>query len=115
VHSEQLLQPDHGGGGDEEDQKKERSRKTNLGLALVLKSRDNVAVLPADLGGDLSQLAGGTTGAKTEDGEGLGNNELLLLVEGGRATLEDAELLEGEGTTLALVGAHSAEGAEEHL
>jgi hypothetical protein len=65
--------------------------------------------------GDLSQLAGSATGTKTEDGEGVGDNELLLLVKWRRAAFKDTELLEGMGTTLGLVRAHSTDGTEEHL
>lgn len=113
-NSQVLIEHDSDGVGEDGVEGIER-KSANLSLALVLKSGHDVAVLPADLLGDLSQLAGGTTGAEADDGEGLGNNELLLLVEGRGATLEDTELLEGDGTALALVGAHSTDGAEEHL
>jgi len=65
--------------------------------------------------GNISEPAGSAAGAEAEDGEGVGGNDLLLLVKGRGASLEHAELLQGTGTTGGLVGGHAADGAVEHL
>ena len=64
----------------------------------------------------MAQAADGAvlaTGLQTEDTEGLGNDHLLLLVVGGRDTLEDLEALKGGGTTGSLVGDHATDSLVE--
>jgi hypothetical protein len=52
-------------------------------------------------------------GAESEDTQSLGDDDALLLVVGGRNTLEDLESLQSSSTTGGLVGNHSADGLEE--
>ena len=52
-------------------------------------------------------------GSETEHTQGLGNNDTLLLVIGGRNTLENLKSLHRSGTTGGLVGNHSADGLVE--
>ena len=59
---------------------------------------------------DSAELA---AGLQPEDTESLGNDDLLLLVVGGRDTLEDLKSLESGGATGGLVGNHAADGLVE--
>lgn len=52
-------------------------------------------------------------GLQSQDTEGLGNDHLLLLVVGGRDTLEDLESLKSGGTAGGLVGNHATDGLVE--
>jgi hypothetical protein len=64
----------------------------------------------------VAQTANGAVlaaGLETEDAESLGDDHLLLLVVGGRDTLEDLEALKGGGTAGSLVGNHAADGLVE--
>ena len=64
----------------------------------------------------MAQAADGAVlaaGLQAENTEGLGDNHLLLLVVGGRDTLEDLEALKGGGTTGGLVGDHATDGLVE--
>lgn len=53
-------------------------------------------------------------GAQTQDTEGLGNDNALLLVVGRGDTLEDLKALHSGGTTGGLVGNHTADGLVEN-
>lgn len=75
--------------------------------------RNNILVLPADLVAETANSAELAAGLQTEDTESLGNNDLLLLVVGGRDTLEDLESLESGGASGSLVGDHAADGLVE--
>lgn len=74
---------------------------------------NDVLVLPADLVGEATDGAELAAGLQSEDAEGLGDDHLLLLVVGGRDTLEDLEALHGGSTTGGLVGDHAADGLVE--
>ena len=52
-------------------------------------------------------------GLQSEDTEGLGNDNLLLLVVGGRDTLEDLESLKSGSAAGGLVRDHAADGLVE--
>lgn len=54
-------------------------------------------------------------GLQPQDTEGLGNDDALLLVVGGRDTLEGLKTLHGGGTAGSLVRNHATNGAPEHL
>lgn len=74
---------------------------------------NNILVLPADL---VAQTANGAvlaTGLQSQDTESLGNDHLLLLIVGGRDTLEDLEALQSGGTAGGLVGDHTTDGLVE--
>ena len=74
---------------------------------------DNVLVLPADLVAQPTNSAVLAAGLQSKDPQGLGNDHLLLLIVGGRDTLEDLEALKGGGATGGLVGNHAANGLVE--
>lgn len=64
----------------------------------------------------MAQTADGAvlaTGLQSQDTESLGNNHLLLLVVGGRDTLEDLEALQSSGTAGGLVRNHTTDGLVE--
>lgn len=84
-----------------------------LGLAALLESGNNILVLPADLGAETANGAELATGLESQDTKSLGNDHLLLLVIGGRDTLEDLEALKGSGATGSLVGNHAADSLVE--
>lgn len=84
-----------------------------LDLSPLLESGNDVLVLPADLVAQTADGAVLATGAEAEDTEGLGNDDALLLVVGGRNTLEDLEALQSGSTTGSLVGHHTADGLVE--
>lgn len=74
---------------------------------------NDVLVLPADL---VAETANGTvlaTGLQSQDTESLGNDHLLLLIVGGRDTLEDLEALQSGGTAGGLVRNHTTDGLVE--
>ena len=77
--------------------------------------RNNILVLPADLVAETANSAELAAGLQTEDTESLGNNDLLLLVVGGRDTLEDLKSLQRGGTSSSLVGNHATDSLEEDL
>ena len=52
-------------------------------------------------------------GLQAQDAQSLGDDHLLLLVVGGRDTLEDLEALHGGGTAGGLVGDHATDGLVE--
>ena len=85
---------------------KQPKKKKNVPL-------NNILVLPADLVAETANSAELAAGLQTEDTESLGNNDLLLLVIGGRNTLEDLESLESGGASGSLVGDHAADGLIE--
>jgi hypothetical protein len=74
---------------------------------------NNILVLPADLVAQTADSAVLAAGLQSQDTEGLGNDHLLLLVVGGRDTLEDLESLKGGGTPGGLVGNHATDGLVE--
>jgi hypothetical protein len=74
---------------------------------------NNVLVLPANLVAESTDGAVLAAGAESEDTQSLGNDNALLLVVGGRNTLEDLESLQSSSTTGGLVGDHSADGLVE--
>jgi hypothetical protein len=74
---------------------------------------DNVLVLPANLVAETTNSAVLAAGLKSQNPQGLGNNHLLLLVVGGRDTLENLKALESGGTASRLVGDHAADGLVE--
>lgn len=74
---------------------------------------NDILVLPSDL---VAQTANGAvlpSGLQSEDTQSLGNDDALLLVEGGRNTLEDLKALHGGGATGGLVGDHTADSLVE--
>ena len=75
--------------------------------------RNNILVLPADLVAETANSAELAAGLQTEDTESLGNNDLLLLVVGGRDTLEDLESLKSGSAAGGLVRDHAADGLVE--
>ena len=84
-----------------------------LGLSALLQAGNDVLVLPADLVAQTADGAVLATGLQAENTEGLGDDHLLLLVVGGRDTLEDLETLKGGGTTGSLVGDHATDSLVE--
>lgn len=74
---------------------------------------NNILVLPADLVAETADSAVLAAGLQAQDTQSLGNDHLLLLVVGGRDTLEDLEALKGSSTTGGLVGNHAADGLVE--
>lgn len=74
---------------------------------------NNILVLPADLVAETTDGAVLAAGLQSQDTEGLGNDHLLLLVVGGRDTLEDLESFESGGTAGGLVGNHATDGLVE--
>lgn len=74
---------------------------------------NNVLVLPANLVAESTNGAVLAAGAESENTQSLGNDDALLLVVGGRNTLEDLESLQSSSTTRGLVGDHSADGLVE--
>jgi hypothetical protein len=77
--------------------------------------RDNVLVLPAELVSETADSAVLAAGLQPQNPQGLGNDNALLLVVGGRDTLEGLETLHGGVTAGGLVGNHATDGAPEHL
>ena len=77
--------------------------------------RDDVLVLPAELVAKTADSAVLAAGLQPQDTEGLGNDDTLLLVVGGRDTLEGLKTLHGGSTTGSLVRDHATDGAPEHL
>lgn len=64
----------------------------------------------------MAQTADGAvlaTGLQSQDTESLGNDHLLLLIVGGRDTLEDLEALQSGGTAGGLVRNHTTDGLVE--
>lgn len=77
--------------------------------------RDDVLVLPAELVAETTDSAVLAAGLQPQDTEGLGNDDALLLVVGGRDTLEGLETLHSGVTAGSLVRDHATDGAPEHL
>ena len=77
--------------------------------------RDDVLVLPAELVAETTDSAVLAAGLQPQDTEGLGNDDALLLVVGGRDTLEGLKTLHGGSTAGSLVRDHTTDGAPEHL
>lgn len=69
---------------------------------------NNVLVLPANLVAETADGAVLAAGAEAQDTQGLGNDDTLLPVVGGRDTLEHLQALHGGGTAGSLVGDHAA-------
>jgi len=86
-----------------------------LDLPLSLELVDDVAVSPADLGGELAEVSEAAHGLQAEDAESRGDDDALDVVEGRGNTLIDFELGEREGTTGSLVGEHATDGLPEDL
>ena len=84
-----------------------------LDLPLLLQAINDVLVAPANLVGQTADSAVLAAGLQPQDTQSLGNDHLLLLVVGGRDTLEDLEALKGSGTAGGLVGDHAADGLVE--
>jgi hypothetical protein len=84
-----------------------------LGLSSLLQAGNDVLVLPADLVAETADGAVLAAGLQAENTEGLGDDHLLLLVVGGRDTLEDLEALKSGGTTGGLVGDHATDSLVE--
>lgn len=74
---------------------------------------NDVLVLPADLVAQTADGAVLATGLQSQDTESLGNDHLLLLIVGGRDTLEDLEALQSGGTAGGLVRNHTTDGLVE--
>lgn len=70
-------------------------------------------MLPADLVGELSEVAEFTARLEGLDSQSTRDDHTLNLVVRSRDTLEDLEALESGGTTLGLVGHHTTESAPE--
>jgi hypothetical protein len=85
-----------------------------FGLSLGLELRDDSLALPADLGGELTELAGLSVGLDSENLEGLGNDHSLLLVIRIGNTLEDLQSLESSLAAGRLVRKHATERSPEH-
>lgn len=83
------------------------------GTAGIYAPSNNILVLPADLVAETANGAVLAAGAQTEDTQGLGNDNALLLVVGRGDTLEDLQALHGGGTTGSLVGNHATDGLVE--
>jgi len=84
-----------------------------LGLPPLLQPGNNILVLPADLVAQAADGAVLATGLQSQDTESLGNDHLLLLIVGGRYTLENLEALQSGGTTGGLVRNHTTDGLVE--
>mmetsp|Transcript_17575 Transcript_17575/g.34572 ORF Transcript_17575/g.34572 Transcript_17575/m.34572 type:complete len:227 (-) Transcript_17575:29-709(-) len=84
-----------------------------LDLALLLEGGDNLAVLPAVAGGEVTEVGGLAAGAKAEDLEGLRDNHALHAVVGVGDALEGLEAVEGGLATGSLVGEHATDHALE--
>jgi hypothetical protein len=74
---------------------------------------NNILVFPADLVAETANCAVLAAGLQTEDAQGLGNNDTLLLVVWRRNTLEDLQAFHSSGTTGSLVGNHAPDGLVE--
>ena len=86
----------------------------HLGLALLLKSLDNVLVLPADLLCQAAEVGGLAARGEADNLERIGDDELLLDVVHRGNTLKDLEALEGSFTALGLAGDHATDSLVEH-
>jgi len=86
-----------------------------LNLTLLLKSRDDILVLPANLGGETADLAESTTWLQLEDAESRWHDLTLDLVVWWWDTLEGLEALESLLAAGSLVWDHAANGAEKDL
>lgn len=75
--------------------------------------RNDILVLPANLVAETANGAVLAAGAQTQDTEGLGNDNTLLLVVGRGDTLEDLQALHGGSTAGGLVGNHAADSLVE--
>lgn len=75
--------------------------------------RNDILVLPANLMAETANGAVLATGAQTQDTEGLGNDNALLLVIGRGDTLEDLQALHSSSTAGGLVGNHAADSLVE--
>lgn len=75
--------------------------------------RNDILVLPANLVAETANGAVLAAGAQTQDTEGLGNDNALLLVVGRGDTLEDLQALHGGSTAGSLVGNHAADSLVE--
>ena len=74
---------------------------------------NNILVLPANLVAETANGAVLAAGTETQNTEGLGDNDTLLLVVRRGNTLEDLKTLQSGGTTGGLVGDHTADGLVE--
>lgn len=84
-----------------------------LGLSALLKSSNNVLVLPSDLVAETADSCVLAARLEAEDTESLGNDNALLLVVGGGDTLKDLQTGKGSLTTSGLVGDHTTDGLVE--
>jgi hypothetical protein len=75
--------------------------------------RNDILVLPANLVAETADGAVLAAGAQTQDTEGLGNDNALLLVVGRGDTLEDLQALHSGSTAGSLVGDHAADSLVE--
>ena len=75
--------------------------------------RNDILVLPANLVAETANGAVLAAGPQTEDTEGLGNDNALLLVIGRGDTLEDLQALHSSSTAGGLVGNHAADSLVE--
>ena len=85
-----------------------------LGLSLALEFLDDSLALPADLGGELTELASVSVGLDSENLERLGHDHSLLLIIREGNSLEDLQSLESSLAAGRLVRQHAAERSPEH-
>ena len=84
-----------------------------LDLSLLLKTSDKVLSGPANLLCELSENAELSVGLQSEDLEGVGNNDSLLLVIGEGDSFEDLQAAESGRSLGGLVGKHSSNHSPE--
>jgi len=84
-----------------------------LNLSSLLKSGNNILVLPADLVGESADSAVLASWLQSQDTESLWDDHALDLVVWWWDTLEDLKSLHGSGTTSSLVRNHTTDGLVE--
>ena len=80
-----------------------------LGDSLGLEVVDKTSLSPAALSADVSNVAVFGSGLESDGLEGVGDDDLLLGVEGKRYSVEALESAEGSGTLGGLMGEHASD------
>ena len=86
----------------------------DLTFLFSFEASDEVLLGPADLAGELSKVAELSVGLQSENLEGVGDNDTLLLVVGEGDSLEDLQSTESSGALGGLVGEHASDGSPEN-
>merc|ERR1719217_724939 len=86
-----------------------------LDLTLALQALDEVLVLPADVRGEVAQLAEAALRADAQHLEAVWDNHALLAVKWVRDALEALQAVEGRSAASGLVRDHAANGTPQDL